>query len=150
MIIRNLWIKCAAVCAVTIAGVFAAAPVYGMQQAAAATVVETPKVTVDLIVFAGQSNMSGNGGNAALAPVVPAGAGYEYRPATAPNTLFPLVEPFGRYERGYISDAAEYQKGTLVSAFVSTYYSKTGVPVVAVPATHGGDQGGSSLQIHQG
>lgn len=129
-------------------------PVYGAQTAQLPKVNPTPlttqtpsvtildqtaaPVTVDLIIFAGQSNMSGNGGNAALAPVVPAGQGYEYRPATAPNALFPIIEPFGRYERGYISDVPEYQNGTLVSAFVTTYYSKTGVPVVAVPATHGG------------
>ncbi|MCR5507065.1 MAG: hypothetical protein K6F34_00085 [Lachnospiraceae bacterium] len=114
-------------------------------QTPAVTTVEqpaTPPVTVDLIIFAGQSNMSGNGGNAALAPVVGPGQGYEYRPSSAPNALFPLVEPFGRYERGYISDSPEYQNGTLVSAFVSTYYSKTGVPVVAVPATHGGTDSG--------
>ncbi len=97
-----------------------------------------PQVTVDLIIFAGQSNMSGNGGNAALAPVVPAGQGYEYRPTSAPNALFPIIEPFGRYERGYISDSPEYQNGTLVSAFVTTYFSKTSTPVVAVAATHGG------------
>ena len=116
------------------------APVMTTQPQAAAAA--AAPVTVDLIIFAGQSNMSGNGGNAALAPVVPIGHGYEYRPATAPNALFPLVEPFGRNERGYISDVPEYQNGTLVSAFVSTYYSKTGVPVVAVPATHGGTDSG--------
>jgi hypothetical protein len=152
------------ICAVAAAGLFIAEPVYATQaatvsaaavpasatapaatvpaaQAADNTKAQTP-VTVDLIIFAGQSNMSGNGGNAALAPVVPLGHGYEYRPATAPNALFPLVEPFGRNERGYISDVPEYQNGTLVSAFVSTYYSKTGVPVVAVPATHGGTDSG--------
>ncbi len=95
-------------------------------------------VTVDLIIFAGQSNMSGNGGNAALAPKVPAGAGYEYRPTSSPNALYPLTEPFGRNERGFISDQPQYQNGTLVSAFVNTYFQKTGVPVVAVPATCGG------------
>ena len=95
-------------------------------------------ITVDLIIFAGQSNMSGNGGNAALAPVVPAGAGYEYRPASSPNALYPLVEPFGRNERGFISDQPQFQNGTMVSAFVNTYFQKTKVPVVAVPATCGG------------
>lgn len=151
MFIRSLWTKGLFACAAAAAGLFMAVPAFGMQQAPAAqgtvqtaapTVTETPKVTVDLIIFAGQSNMSGNGGNAALAPVVPAGAGYEYRPATAPNALFPLVEPFGRYERGYISDVAEYRNGTLVSAFVSTYYSSTKVPVVAVSATCGGTDSG--------
>ena len=115
-------------------------------QAAPAVPAETaaaPKaVTVDLIIFAGQSNMSGNGGNAALAPVVPVGQGYEYRPASSPNALYPLVEPFGRNERGYISDLPQYQNGSLVSSFVTTYFSKTGVPVVAVPATRGGTESG--------
>ena len=95
-------------------------------------------VTVDLIIFAGQSNMSGNGGNASLAPAVPAGVGYEYRPTASPNALYPLVEPFGRNERGYISDQPQFQNGTMVSSFVNTYYQKTKVPVVAVPATCGG------------
>ncbi|MCR5001033.1 MAG: hypothetical protein K6A71_04470 [Lachnospiraceae bacterium] len=98
---------------------------------------DTP-VMVDLIIFAGQSNMSGNGGNAALAPAVPAGAGFEYRPTSSPNALYPLAEPFGRNERGFISDQPQFQNGTMVSAFVNTYFQKTGVPVVAVPATCGG------------
>lgn len=95
-------------------------------------------VTVDLIIFAGQSNMSGNGGNAALAPVVPAGAGYEYRPVASPAALYPLVEPFGRNETGLISDQPQFQNGSMVSSFVNTYFQKTKVPVVAVPATRGG------------
>ncbi|MBR5406280.1 MAG: hypothetical protein IK111_01435 [Lachnospiraceae bacterium] len=100
------------------------------------------KVTVDLIIFAGQSNMSGNGGNAAMAPVVPSGQGYEYRPMAAPNTIFPALEPFGKYEKGLISDAPGYQNGSLVSSFMITYYSKTGTPVVGVPATRGGSDSG--------
>lgn len=99
-------------------------------------------VTVDLIIFAGQSNMSGNGGNAAQAPLVPAGQGYEYRPTSSPNALYPLIEPFGRNERGYISDQPTFQNGTLVSSFVTTYFKKTLTPVVAVPATHGGTDSG--------
>ncbi len=109
-------------------------------QEAPAEEVQTPAapVQVDLIIFAGQSNMSGNGGNPALAPAVLPGQGYEYRPVAAPGQLTPLVEPFGKFERGLISDAPEYRRGSLVSAFVSTYYSKTGTPVVAVPAMRGG------------
>ena len=102
------------------------------------TNVNAAQVTVDIIIFAGQSNMSGNGGNAAQAPVVPIGQGFEYRPANAPNALYPITEPFGRYEGGYVSDVPSYQNGTLVSSFVNTYFSKTGVPVVGVCATHGG------------
>lgn len=99
---------------------------------------DTAPVTVDLIIFAGQSNMSGNGGNAAQAPAVAPGQGYEYRPASSPNALFSIVEPFGRYESGYISDVPSYQNGTLVSAFINAYYRGTGVPVVGVAATRGG------------
>lgn len=99
---------------------------------------QTTPVTVDLIIFAGQSNMSGNGGNAAQAPAVAPGQGYEYRPSSAPNALFSVVEPFGRYENGYISDVPSYQNGTLVSSFINAYYQKTGVPVVGVAATRGG------------
>jgi hypothetical protein len=102
----------------------------------------TSPVTVDLIIFAGQSNMSGNGGNAKLAPAVAPGQGYEYRPTSSPNALYPLAEPFGRNERGYLSDMPMFQGGTLVSAFVNSYYAKTGVPVVAVPATKGGTESG--------
>ncbi len=94
--------------------------------------------TVDIIIFAGQSNMSGNGGNAAMAPAVPIYAGYQYLPNSAPGVLSAISEPFGQLETGYISDAAQYQNGSLVSAFVNSYYSATGVPVVAVPATRGG------------
>ena len=42
----------------------------------------------------GQSNMAGRG-EAALAPVVAPGMGYEYRAVTDPDTLHPLEEPFG-------------------------------------------------------
>ena len=49
---------------------------------------------VDLIFFMGQSNMAGRG-DAALAPAVPPGMGYEYRAVTDPAQLHPLAEPFG-------------------------------------------------------
>ena len=45
--------------------------------------------TVDLLFFMGQSNMAGRG-EAALAPVVAPGMGYEYRAVTDPDTLHPL------------------------------------------------------------
>lgn len=52
---------------------------------------------VDVILFAGQSNMSGLG-DAALAPEVPEGVGYEFRAVTDPSRLYPLEEPFGENE----------------------------------------------------
>lgn len=44
--------------------------------------------TVDLLFFMGQSNMAGRG-EAALAPVVAPGMGYEYRAVTDPDTTAP-------------------------------------------------------------
>ncbi len=117
---------------------FNTSPVVSLPPVTINTTATATPVMADLIIFAGQSNMSGNGGNASLAPVVPAGAGYEYRPASSPGALYPLVEPFGRNEGGLISDQPQFQNGSLVSAFVSTYFQKTGIPVVAVPATRGG------------
>lgn len=89
---------------------------------------------VDLIIFAGQSNMSG-GGNAALAPTVIPGAGYEYRSVTAPNTLKNITEPFGKNENSGNLNDQNYKQGSLVSSFVNAYYKETKVPVVAVCAT---------------
>ncbi|MGG6498763.1 UNVERIFIED_CONTAM: hypothetical protein NY603_38130, partial [Bacteroidetes bacterium 56_B9] len=51
-------------------------------------------ITVDLLFFMGQSNMAGRG-EAALAPVVSPGMGYEYRAVTDPDTQHPLEEPYG-------------------------------------------------------
>ena len=45
---------------------------------------------VDLIFFMGQSNMAGRG-DAALAPAVTPGMGFEYRAVTDPAQLHPLA-----------------------------------------------------------
>ena len=100
----------------------------------------------DLILFAGQSNMAGRG-DAALAPVCPEGAGYEYRAVTAPGQLFSLQEPFGRWENrpGGLDDEAK-KTGSLVSAFAAEYYARTGRPVVGVSASEGGTSTGQWLE----
>ncbi len=90
-------------------------------------------VTADLVIFAGQSNMAGCGGSAALAPYIPEGAGAEYRPLSEPGDLHEITEPFGARESG----GAASGTGTLVSSFISTYYARTGVPIVAVSAARG-------------
>ncbi len=94
--------------------------------------------TVDLVLFVGQSNMSGFGGNAALAPAVPNDMGYEFRPLSDPSGLHPIVEPFGSMEGGYLSDPGSLRGGTMVSSFANAYYAATGVPIVAVSACRGG------------
>ncbi|MBR5359847.1 MAG: hypothetical protein IK123_03060 [Lachnospiraceae bacterium] len=101
---------------------------------------EDGKIIVDLIMFMGQSNMSGTGGNAQYAPKVPEGYGYEFRAISDPTRLYPIEEPFGINENvpGAISDLPIAKKGSMVSAFVNRYYELTGVPVVAVSASSGG------------
>ena len=101
---------------------------------------EDGKVIVDLVMFMGQSNMSGTGGNAAYAPTVPEGHGYEFRAVSDPTRLYPIKEPFGINENniGGIMDYAVAKKGSLVSAFANEYYNETGVPIVAVSASEGG------------
>lgn len=96
-------------------------------------------ITVDLIMFMGQSNMSGCGGNASVAPKVNEGAGYEFRSVSDPTRLYPIDEPFGDTENylGAIMELQGEKKGSLVSSFVNTYYEATRVPVVAISASKG-------------
>ena len=97
--------------------------------------VEEEKI-VDLVIFMGQSNMAGRG-TAAEAPVVQEGHGYEFRAVSDPTKLYTITEPFGVNEnRGVISETSK--TGSLVSAFAESYYSYTGVPIVGVSASKGG------------
>ena len=104
---------------------------------------------VDIILFMGQSNMSGAGGNAKEAPRVPEGAGYEYKAVTAPEALFSLKEPLGEKEHreGLLDDRELLKRrGTMASAFVNAYYEQTNVPVVAIAASRGSSSMDSWLE----
>lgn len=103
---------------------------------------EQPVMTVDIVIFAGQSNMSGAGGNAGLSPAVPNGQGYEFRPMADMTALHQVTEPFGVNCGGYICDGPNARHGTLVSSFICSYYAKCGVPVMAVSAAKGGSDSG--------
>lgn len=98
---------------------------------------------VDLVIFAGQSNMSGRG-NAATATVCDLRAGFEYKPVSNPSALTPIVEPFGLHEdrEGAIYDLYDNgitkRTGSMVSAVVDSYYKKSGRQIVAVSASIGG------------
>lgn len=97
----------------------------------------------DLILFMGQSNMSGAGGNAAEAPKLTKGAGYEYRAITKPEELCVLTEPFGaeEHKEGFLDDRELIPRGgSLVTSFVNAYYKETGERVVAVSASRGSAQ----------
>ncbi len=95
-------------------------------------------VSVDLIVFAGQSNMSGLGGDPSKAVKVIDGAGAEFRSVSDPTKLYTITEPFGFYENTETMNDLFLKRGSLVSAFVNAYYEETKVPVVAVSASKGG------------
>jgi hypothetical protein len=90
--------------------------------------------TVDLIVFAGQSNMMGHG-DAAKAPDLIEGAAYEYKSVTDKNSLSDLKEPFGyKQDSGNLVNG-QYCTGSMVTAFCNAYYNETGTPIVAVAAS---------------
>lgn len=96
--------------------------------------------TMDVILFMGQSNMSGANGDASQAPELIPGAGYEYRAVTDPDALHVLEEPFGENEHkeGALDDRELLERrGSLVTAFVNAYYKETGTPVVGISACRG-------------
>lgn len=115
------------------------------------------KTEVDLFMFMGQSNMAGRGAvtrkHPQAAPELIEGAGYEYRAVSSPDRLHRISEPFGRNEnrRNGIDDGKR-KTGSLVTAFVNSYYEGTSTPIVGVSASKGGssiDQwqpGGSFLR----
>ena len=131
--LENKWKKLLsilAVCAIIGAGIFLYHDYYSLKEA-------------DLILFMGQSNMSGAGGNAAEAPKLLKGAGYEYRAITKPEELCVLAEPFGEQEHkeGFLDDRELIPRGgSLVTSFVNAYYRHTGERVVAVSASRGSAQ----------
>ncbi len=91
----------------------------------------TVRDEVDIIIFAGQSNMT-NVGKASKAPVLKDGAGYEV--LFTKNKLSPLREPFGVQQKGKITKDSG---GTLASAFANAYFTQTGVPIVASNTARG-------------
>lgn len=96
------------------------------------------KKEVLLIIFMGQSNMAGRG-DAAQAPALIQGAGFEYRAVTAPDCLSPLQEPFGKNENNENGVTEPGMKtGSMVSAFVNACYAKTGIPIIGVSCAKGG------------
>ncbi len=93
---------------------------------------------VDLIVFSGQSNMSGYGGDPKEAPGIIRDAGAEFRSVSDPERLYTIAEPFGIYENTEIMNDFYLKQGSLVTSFVNTWYRETGTPVIAVSASKGG------------
>lgn len=103
----------------------------GKQKASCAV---TVKGTVDILVFAGQSNMTGNG-DAKGAPALLEGAGVAYNPVTNKKNFDPIKEPFGRGQDDSFFQNYSYANGSMVTAFVNSYYQQTKTPVIAVSAS---------------
>lgn len=100
---------------------------------------DQPVKDVDLIFFMGQSNMSGAGGDATLAPHVSEDAGEEFRAVSDPTRLYPIEEPFGINENdptGLIEFPGA-KKGSMVSAFINEYHKDCGRKVIAVSVSMG-------------
>ena len=92
---------------------------------------------VDLVIFMGQSNMSGRG-VASQAPVVPEGHGYEFRAYSDPTKLYHAQEPFGVTENNPKGVSENSPKtGSMVSALMNSYYENRGVPIVGVSCSRG-------------
>ncbi|MBR1693373.1 MAG: hypothetical protein IJ711_11465 [Lachnospiraceae bacterium] len=89
--------------------------------------------TMDIIVFAGQSNMT-NVGRASEAPDVTPGTAYEAIPKS--GKISHLVEPFGVGQKKTTAKKSA-QGATLVSAFVNAYYKKAKTPVLAMNTAKG-------------
>ena len=145
---RKLWIR-------ILIPVLIALGVLFVQRARIAELLEKEPVDelvgkqVDIILFMGQSYMSGANGDAAQAPEVPVGQGFEYKAVTEPSGLSYLQEPFGAEEHreGLLDDREILERrGTMASAFVNAYYQETETPVVAVAASRGSSSMNSWLE----
>lgn len=93
----------------------------------------SPKASVDVIIFSGQSNMMGHG-NKDQAPKLKAPA-FEYKSVTDKKHLNLLKEPFGYGQDSGNLVNGKYCTGSMVTAFCNAYYAKTKTPIVAVGAT---------------
>ena len=97
---------------------------------------------VDLVLFAGQSNMAGRGEYDEAIECLP-GHGFEYHPVTEPGVLSTISEPFGKYENNSTmndngGNGLDRRSGDMVSSFMESYYKASGVPIVGVQASRGG------------
>lgn len=99
---------------------------------------EGAAIGMDILVFAGQSNMAGRG-EWEKAVSCPEEAGMEFRAIQSPDRLFPITEPFGKQENVVdgVNDL-DKKRGGMVSAFVKRYYEVTGRTVMAISASEGG------------
>ena len=99
-------------------------------------------ISYDVFLCCGQSNMAGRG-DAENAPTLIDGAGLEYRTVSDDTKLYPISEPFGKYENDkYIFNLGAgnvpYLSGSMVTAFANAYYKATKTPIIAIASAQGG------------
>lgn len=93
---------------------------------------------VELIIFAGQSNMAGRG-TAALAPKITKERAWEFRAVSDPTKLYPLTEQFGYLENNPAGIWEPGMKtGSMVTSFVEMYLTDSEKTVVALSTSKGG------------
>lgn len=90
--------------------------------------------TVDVIVFCGQSNMTGVG-DASAAPALTQGAGYAFNYITDRQNFSVIEEPFGYGQDDSYFLNGDYCRGSMITAFANAYYKQTNTPIIAVPAS---------------
>ena len=95
--------------------------------------VEPQEGKYDLVIFMGQSNMVGKGGDASKAVKGIEGAGYELEFSKTGNIegLKPIEEPFGENTSNTIG-------GSMVTAFMNAYYNNSGTPVIGIAGAYSG------------
>ncbi|MBQ8162678.1 MAG: hypothetical protein IJ083_18280 [Clostridia bacterium] len=97
---------------------------------------------LDLILFAGQSNMAGRGISTPLFPHIPPPVpdeyGLEFRAVSDPTCLHEIREPFGDKENRPGGIFEHRKTGSMVSSFIRAYAQVTGATVIAVSASKGG------------
>ena len=95
--------------------------------------VEPQQGKYDLVIFMGQSNMVGRGGDASKAVEPIEGAGYEleFNRDGSIDGLKPMKEPFGKNTENTIG-------GSMVTAFTNAYYNNSGTPVIGIAAAYNG------------
>ena len=98
---------------------------------------------VDIMLFAGQSNMVGSPNYAEADQVIPVaeGHGFEYKAKTgsdASGWFGEVPALFGNENYIHMNSGASKVKGSLVPAFMESYYKETGIPLIGIRASQGG------------
>lgn len=101
--------------------------------------VEPQRTSFDIVIFMGGTNMVGKGTSSEAVEGID-GAGYEMQFTTQngePYGVSKIAEPFGD------------TNGSMVTAFMNSYYLNTGVPVIGIPASVDGSSIYSTWQEGQ-